>query len=322
MLKSVLFGFIIAIFAGCGSKTSIPSWYLNPQKDSQFLYATGSASNIQKAEANAIATLRNDLIQNLNSEFDNINHPLLQDNREFINALHDSNEHLCNTLSMRGAKVFKSETIQNTSYVIVKLSKKNLFDYLSVSSNKQLQNSKEKYALAKNKIPIQKYIILKPLVAKYPQQASITQLKSHLISSYNPNNDFLYLKNLLNDFINLKKNISFYLLSDVNARAFVPKIQNALSKEGFLISKTPNNKDSLTIFITSATDETREYAFLKSKNLVKFKIIDSSKKMIAFRQHTFIGNSKKSYDDAKEQAVIYAETKINKLGIFDFIGLQ
>ena len=65
-----------------------------------------------------------------------------------------------------------------------------------------------------------------------------------------------------------------------------------------------------------------KYTFMVSKNLVKFTTYDDNKNKVAFRQHTFVGKSRKNHRDAKNQTAINLKSKIRKLGIFNFIGVE
>ncbi|MBU1989262.1 hypothetical protein KJ691_00810 [bacterium] len=325
LYKNILFAFIIALFAGCSTAPApktLPDWFIAPPQHYEFFYAVGAGEDTQKAKNIAIYSLRKMLIAELNAKFQTPKHRLGFTDDETLSALLKSNEHLCKTLSMRNIKIEKAETFQGKSFVLVKLSKKAVFENIKTISEEKFLTLQKDYDKQKDEIAIQRFITLKPLAKQYAELASYAQLKELTITTYSAGDEFELLKNIKDSYAKLKSEISFYVLSDANSIPFVHSIKSSLQGEGLGISNKPKSKESLKILVTSITEDSIDYSFMQSKSLLKLTTYDRDKNEIAFRQHTFIGKSRKDYKEAKEQSALHTKSKIQKLGIFDFIGLK
>ena len=324
MYKNILLAMIIAIFAGCSAPKPAqkPAWFTSPPKDFKNFYAIGSGETKHKAKNVAIASLREQINFELDASFKKKNHKLAPIDKAMLEQIMTANSHLCNRLSMRGIKIAKTDVFNGKTLVLITLSKKETFDKLTLSSEVKLKAVKQAYSDTKNEIAIKRFIALKPLIEKYPSLASLTGCRNNIIASRAAGNDFKFLKKMYNDYIKLKSEINFYILSDADSRIFSSSIKNAIKKEGLSVENSLENKESVKLLITSKTADSKDYSFMQSKSLIKFTTFDIDKDKIAFRQHTFIGKSRKNYKEAKAQAAIHVKAKVRKLGVFDFIGLQ
>ncbi len=321
MYKNIIISLIIAIFAGCSAPKpdTKPNWYLVPPKDFNNFYAVGSGADISGAKNRAIASLRENFTTELNSEFKKQNH-ILDD--ALLTEIFKSNEYISMKLSFKNIKVEKSTKFQGETLILISIPRVGIFEQLKRMSDMKFQNVEDAYKKSENDIAIKKYIVLKPLLEEYPSLASYAAFKEYSISTYRADKEFYFLKNLRQELKELKEKISFYVLSDANSIAFTNSIKSAIKSEGLTVQSTPLSHASLKLIITSTTTDTQDYSFNKSSNLVKYNTYDINKNEVAFRQHTFIGKSRKSYSDGKRQSAVQAASKINKLGIFDFIGLK
>ncbi|MEA2091410.1 MAG: hypothetical protein U9O83_03470 [Campylobacterota bacterium] len=323
MYKNILLALIIAIFAGCSApKPKLqPSWYTNPPKDYKNFYAVATANNDAVAKNLATLSLRESINADLDSSFKVPNHKLAPEPK-MLQKIISSNAKLCKKLSLRGVKVEKSQIFNGQTLILISISREELFKKLQLISGVKFQNLKEQYNKNKNDIAIRRYTQIKPLMAQYASLASATGCKQISVSTYNSNNDFRVLKELHDEFKKLKSSINFYILSDGNSRIYTKGVIEAIKKAGLSISRKVKDSSTFKLLITSKTTDSKEYSFNMSKNLVKFTTFDANENKIAFRQHTFIGKSRKNHKEAKYQAAIYLNKKIDKLGIFDFIGIQ
>lgn len=324
MYKYLLGAIIITIFAACSAPKpkTVPSWYTTMPKDFNFFYAIGAGKDVDKAKKKAIASLRMQINTELNNAFKNNTTKLNIDTNQKIDEILMANEYLANTLSMRSIKLDKTDVFRNDHLVLIKLSRKNVFDSLNSKTTKKLNLSKEKYQAVQDKIAIKRFIIISELIADYPKLASNIQAKKLALASYDTYDEFNYLNNLLTSYTKLKKDITFYVLTDVNSRVFAPAIKDAIRNTGLLLSTNLESKDSLKLLVTSKTTNEEKYSFNQSKSLVKFTAYDANKKKVSFKQHTFVGKSRKNYKEAKQQASINVKSKVSKLGIFNFLGLK
>ena len=324
MYKYLLTLIIVAIFAGCSApkpKTA-PSWYTTLPKDFNFFYAKGADKDVAKAKKKAIASLRSQINAELNNAFKTRSSKLAIDANQNIDSLLMANEYLANTLSMRAVKLDKNAEFQGDVLVLIKLSRKDVFDAVNRSLTNRFKASKKEFESASDKIAIKKYIVTLKLMKDYPKYASKIQAKKVALASYDTYDEFTYLNDLRATHVKLKKDITFYVLSDVNSRLFTSSVKDALRSSGLVLSSGSKNKDALKLLITSKTENTQNYSFNQSKSLVKFTTYDVNKKQVSFKQHTFIGKSRKSYQEAKQQSSLHVKGKISKVGIFNFLGLE
>ncbi len=324
MYKYLLTALIIAFFAGCSAPKpeTPPSWYTTLPTDFNFIYAKGSGANVDIAKKKAIASLRQQINKALDDAFINKTSKLHIEQNQNIDAILKANEYLANTLSMRAIQIDKTIVYKEDTLILIKLNRKTFFDYLQRSSTKKFNANKLEYANIQDEIAIKRFLVIDRLMQEYPKLASKIQAKNIALPSYDTRAEFNYLNELRNSYVQLKDDITFYVLSDVNSRIFSPAIKTALRSKGLTLSTNTNAKDALKLLITSKTTNTQNYSFNQSKSLVKFITYDKNKKQVAFRQHTFIGKSRKSYKEAKQQSAIHVKSKIAKTGILNFIGFK
>ncbi|PHQ65454.1 MAG: hypothetical protein COB99_03985 [Sulfurimonas sp.] len=323
MYKKILLAIIIAIFAGCSAPKPehAPSWYTNPPKDYKNFYAVASASDETKVKSIAINVLRQNINKDLDASFRRPNHRLTPQT-DMLREIKSANLHLAKTLSMRGIKVEKTKLFNGQMLMLISMPKVELFKKIQNDLNTKIKNLEKVYNSHNNTIAIERYLYLKPLMSQYAYLASRTAFAQISISTYNSSDNFRLLQELGSEYHNLQSSINFYILSDGNSRVYTKAIRDAIEKDGLSISKKSKDSHTLKLLISSKTDNGKEYTFNVSKNLVKFATFDSKKNKILFRQHTFIGKSRKNHKDAKLQTVGHIKTKIKQLGIYDFIGVQ
>ncbi|WP_373069612.1 LPP20 family lipoprotein [Sulfurimonas sp.] len=324
MFKYIIMAITIAIFTACSAPKPrhAPSWYTSKPKDFKYFYAVGSGNTVTHAKNKAIANMRNEIIEELDSSFSNKTSKIKVNDQELISQILKENEHLINTMSLADIKIDKKANFNNLELVLLKLPRKSVFEKFNMISNKRLKSSKENYALMGDKDPwIKKFSVLYNGMKDFPKLASIVQAK-HITLSTSNNDEINYLNNLQDEYIDLKEQISIYVLPDINSRIYVKNVKDALLETGLELSSKPKSEKSLRLLITSTTENVQEYGFNRSKSLVKYSTYDLNKKRVAFRQHTFSAKSRKNYSDAKAQTAVHQKSKIKKLGIFDFIGVK
>jgi len=324
MYKYLLTAIIVAIFAGCSAPKPerAPSWYTTVPKDFNYFYAKGSDVNADRAKKKAIAALRENLHAELNSSFKNKTTKLSISSNQNIDAILMANERLINTLSMRSVKLDKTAIFKGNTLVLIKLSRKEVFNIIDRTLTKHLNASKKKFDLYSDDIAIKRFVVVSKLMKDYPKYASKIQAKNVALASYDTYDEFNYLNDLRDSYLKLKKDITIYVLSDVNSRIFTSSIKYAIRNTGLTLGSKAKSKDSLKLLITSKTTSSQNYSFNQSKSLIKFTTYDVNKKQVSFKQHTFIGKSRKNYKEAKQQSSLHVKSKISKVGIFNFLGLE
>jgi len=324
MYKHILTVIIIAIFIGCSAPKpeKLPTWYTYPPQDLQHFYATGSGINQIKAKNNAISNLRATINYDLDKVFLNKTTKLKIAQNQDIKPILLQNELFANKITMMGLKIEKTTVFKKEHLILIKLPRSLIFDYATRLSTEKFESSKARYEKIKDDIAIKKYSHLLKEMPNYYRLASLLEAKRLSFNTYNTNEEILYLNEISSEFFKLKQSISFYILSDFNSKIFVSALKDAVIASGLTISSQPTSNNSLKLFITSKTVNSKDYSFNKSKTLIKYRTYNKDKEEIVFRQHTFEGKSRVSYLDAKKQSAIYQKNKINKLGIYNFIGFN
>ena len=324
MYKNILLAIIIALFTGCGAPKppQKPAWFSSPPKDFNLYYAVASASTHAKAKNLAIISLREQLRSDLDLSFKSNTHALNLKQKSKLSQILKVNAHTSKIISVRGVKTQKTAEFKGENLILISVPKKELFDSLSTLADEKFNKAKSKYESMYNRVAIERYATLKNIMLEYPEIASNTQFKANIISTYSPNDEFAFLNTLESDYKKLKKDVSVYILSDGNSLPFIKSVRAAIIKEGLTISKSPVSKDSVKLLVTSKTTDDEEYTFKRSKSLVKFSTYNMEREKIKFKQHTFIGKSKKNHKEAKAQSAIHLKAKIKKEGIFNFIGIH
>jgi len=325
MYKYLLSAIIISIFTACsGPKpTNPPAWYTSMPKDFQFFYSVGSGKTITHAKNNAIVQLRKQIQDTLNSTFSDNKTKLKIPSDININEILSENERFVNTMSLMDLKIEKTEEFNGEQLILLKLPRTSIFTKLNILASKNMKKSKAESALVKESDPwIKQFSILSNCMQDYPKLASLVEAKKVVLNSHNNLAEINYLNELSEKYLNLKNELSIYVISDINSRAYVQAVKDALSSKGIELSEKPKSDKSLKLYITSTTENIQDYGFNRSKSLVKYSTYDLNKKKILFKQHTFSAKSRKSYSDAKIQTVVHQGSKIKKLGIFDFLGVR
>lgn len=323
MYKYLLIIIITALFIGCSTPKpdKVPLWYTSPPQDSKFFYATGSGINPLKAKKNAVSNLRASIEHDLNKVFLNKSTKLKIFRNQDIKPILKENEIFSNTIVMRGLKIKEASVFKKDHLILIKLPRSLVFNYADKLFIKKLAHFKTKYESSQDKPAINKYVTFLKELPNYYKLISLLQAKKLSLKTYDGDEESIYLNKIGDKFYKLKQNISFHVLSDVNSKMYVSSVKDAIIDSGLTLSSQPLSKDSLKLFITSKTINSKDYTFNKSKTLIKYRTYNQDKKEVAFRQHTFVAKSRVSHQDAKQHSVLHQKNMIERLGIYNFIGL-
>lgn len=314
--------FIIAFIAGCSAtKPSVaPEWYTNVPSDSKFYYAVGASENKELAKKAAVESMRESLSSQVSSMFKDKKHPLQPVDKELFEKILQHALEISKKFSLQNIKLEKSAKFEESEIVLIGIPRAELFEKIKPISEVEFFRLKEEYTISKNSTTIKKFALLDELMQDFPRVAALVAYKKFLLGSYDANSEYKFLKEIKDEYDYLKSAINIYVLSDANSRNFAHVIREAIKEKGLSTRNELYNENSIKLLITSETSEVRNYNFLHSKSLIKFTTFDKEKKQLAFIQHTFLGQSAKDFQDAKEHASINMQNKIKKLSLFDFIG--
>lgn len=325
MYKNILLIIIITIIAGCSKpepQISPPSWYTNVPTNNELFYAAGTANTIENAKKNAIVSMRNSLNMQLNAAFKNKKYNLKNLDKNLLEDIFAYNEIVSKKISIKKITLVKSKAFNGKQIVLISILRSKLFLKLKHISNIELSRVKQEYQARRKSIAIKRFIVLDSLMLNYAKIASLAGYKKFLVPPYEEYDEFSFLNKMKDEYDSLKEHINIYILSDANSKLFALTIKSILKEKGLNTRNDMNSKNALKLLITSATGDSREYSFNRSESLIKFTTFDIKKNKISFKQHTFVGKSKKDAEDAKQHAANNLKYKIKKLGIFNFIGFK
>ncbi|MBW6487741.1 hypothetical protein [Sulfurimonas sp.] len=325
MYKNIFLSlFIVAIIAGCSApKPEVaPEWYTNVPSDSKLYYAVGASDSKDNSTKAAIESMAESLGAKVAGKFKDKEHPLQPLENETLEKISKHTLEISKKLSLQNIKLEKSTRFKGRELVLISIPRAELFEKIKPISDLQFLRLREAYTLRKTSITIKKFALLDELMEDFPRVAALVGYKKFLLHSYNAENEFKFLKEIKDEYDYLKSAINIYLLSDANSRIFAHNIRAAIKQKGLSTKNSLDDKNSVKLLITSETSEVQNYNFLQSKSLIKFTTFDNENKQLAFRQHTFVGQSAKDFQDAKEHASADMKRKIKKLSLFDFIGFE
>lgn len=314
--------FIIAFIAGCSAPApdAKPHWYTDVPSDSKLYYAVGSSETIDGAKKAAVDSMRENLSAQVNDSFKEKAHQLQPMDGEMLEKIFQQSFEISQKLSIENIKLEKSQRFRESELVLISIPRVKLFEKIKPISETQFLRLREEYVVHKNSIAIKKFAMFDKLMENFPKVAALVGYKNFLLHTYNAQNEFKFLKEILNEYEFLKSTINIYVLSDANSRIFAHNIRSAIEQKGLSTNNSLDGENSVKLLITSETSENQNYNFLHSKSLIKFTTFDKDKKQLAFRQHTFEGQSSQNYQKAKEHASANMQSKIKKLNLFNFIG--
>lgn len=324
MYKNIILSILIVFITGCSKPKpdTLPIWYINVPSDYKLFYAVASADTIEKAKNIAIVNMRNSLSFQVNTRFDDLNHKLQVSDENTLTKIKQYNKEISNRLSLNRVKVEKSKTFNKKVYILISMPRIDIFNKLKTISDIKLHRAQEANKRGLNKSAIDRFLALEIATKEWIEIASLSGYKDFLISTYNADDEFIFLNNIKKEYDELRNSINIYVLTDGNSRIFYNFIKDAIEKRGLSVKNSVGSKNSFKLLVTSKTQEETRYMFHKSSTLVKLTTFDNQKNKVAFRQHTFVGKSRKNYNEAKEQASMNLKYKIKKLKIFDFLGFE
>ena len=324
MCKNILLSIFIIFIAGCSApKPEVaPQWYSNIPTDSELYYAVGASDTIENAKKAAIASMRESLSREINNEFKKTTHILQPVDNKTLEKIFEQSFDISNKLSFQKIKIEKSKKINNSELVLISVPRLELFEKIKPVSDALFSRMRQEYKMHKNSVAIKKFIFMDGLIEGYFKAASLTGYKKILMHSYTADDEFKLLKEIKGEYDYLKSTINIYVLSDADSKIFAHHIKDAIMQKGLSTDNSLDGENSIKIVITSDTQESKNYNFFQSKSLVKFTTFDKEKQQIAFKQHTFVGQSSKDYKDAKEHASVDMQAKIKKLNLFNFVGIE
>ena len=325
MLKSILFIIVITIITGCSKptpKTPLPDWYTNMPKNNEVYYAVGMADTIEQAKKNAILSIRKSLNLHVNSAFTSNKYHLKNLDKDLLEKILEYNKMVSEKISIKKVTVVESKTINNKKVILINIPKSKLFLKLKLISSAELSRVKQKYQTRRNPIALKRFITLDSLMQKYAKIASLAGYKKFLIPQYEEYDEFSFLNKMKAEYDNLIPFVSVCIVHDVNSKLFALTIKKLLLDKGINVVKDIKDRNSLKLFITSKSSSFKEQSLNKVKSHMKFAAFDGKKNQISFKEYTFIGESKKSSQEAKQHIADDLKYKIKKLGISNFFNFE
>ena len=304
------------------SSNEPPSWYTHPPKDYQFIYSTAASKTQQSARNIALLSINRSLYSELSDSFSSKNPPIHINSSLELKALQETSAKIANSLVFHGIKTLESTTFRSQNLILISVSRASIFaeqkqklDAVYTPIKKQLEAL---YSLD----PLKQYALIAPTITLLDEIAARAKLLEIISNGFDGGEYFAFVNSIKDNFKQLQKNIGMRVLGNLNAIRFVRYIQEGIVQQNITVDKTLSEKESYTLFILTAVDKKMDYQFYKTTLTVTTIVATKDKKVIAEKLHTFIGKSRKDYQDAQAQAEESVGKQVKSLGIFNFLGLD
>jgi len=294
---SRFFLIVFFIFLGCSVKQekrpSLPNWYLNPPKSSEYVYETGSGNSKKEAVLNALSNFVASLNVKISSEFS-------LKKEAFSGALYSKSTQYKLKAEVSKIEISNYEVVKVYPYfdkilVLVKIDKKKLFENLKTKLDMRFKEYKKRFEKIRQKNSLSQFIELKKLEKSLKDEIVYLNFLKSLNPSFNQKPYFNFIEEVNNYLNGLKVSVK------IVSASFEAKedIKRYLSSKGVYVDKNSNlilevkvlskeNKSIMDLMVYNI------YITLKEKDKL---ISTNSFKIILPKTTTLSGNL---YDEIKD----------------------
>lgn len=306
--------FVSLLFVSCSSKQEvqissipIPNWYLQPPSNDQaYLYGSASAFTIEEAKAIALDQISKQLVVKVNSKFSS---STTSATNYYEKRSTQNLEQKSLTIEFSNYKIVKSQKIDDTFYILLKVDRIKLFNNYKNKFN--TIHNKITYSLKKinNKNRLVQIFTLKDEL-KSIKKAKV--LLNILVSIDNSFDDKKYLdvyNKIQNNISKLQSNIRIAIKS--NDTISKNQFSNFLNSNSYNIS---NKNSDITIKLNTTSLYSKAYGWYVAKKTTNIKIISNNKLLLS---HTinYKGRSSTSEQSANLNSGTNFYKKLKDLGI-------
>ncbi|WP_345993291.1 hypothetical protein [Sulfurimonas sp. HSL-1716] len=324
MYKALFCLIATLIISGCSIKKAEekpPPWYMNPPKDSEFIYETASATTLLGARNNALLLINRNLYSQIMKTFKASNSPLHIKNELEYKELMQASSKAVNDIVFQSIKILHTIQFHSNQFILLAVPKNMIFQKEKKKLDALYEPLKKELESIDGLSTLEQYARLKPAAQKLNKIAVLAALLQTLSAGFDTHEYFTFVNDTKERTAAIKNSMSVRVLGDFNSLKLVNQLKQGLSKEDIFIDKTLNRENGYDIFMLTDAAQKTDSRFFNIVLTVKIITATKDKKIISVKTHTFTGKSNKSYEDAKLQAESNMNARLRSLRIFDFLGL-
>ncbi len=333
-MRELFFTIFVFIFflSGCSSKEErapllkkeLPSWYVNPPKDSKTtLYATGEGRDRKEAVADALNLLASTLSVSIESQF------TLQQNVEegSVTSHQQSSQSQIKSVVER-VRISNYEIVDSQEFgfkkyiVLIKSEKQKLFDSLKNELEQKFSAAQKELEFAKESHALRELEIYKKIKTEFVDAQNTLMVMHALQSDFN---SLAYLKKA-QSFRNLYdeqlSKISFSIVCDDGSKRLQAPIAEGLGLKKIQIKQKSNKREHFNIEVHSKTKESFAYGFNMASSAIEIVVKNAKDTIIGSNKLNITGQSIHNFEMAQESVAMKLDEMIKKEGIGKIIGLD
>lgn len=309
---------IISVFTACSSskkvkEVSLPSWYLNtPNSNSHMLYGSADSVSLDAAKKEALKNIAEGLIINLNSSFksstktsyDGLNKTYLKENIKSI-------ESKTKSIDFPNYKVQKAVNLSNRFYVLVSVSRAELFSLQKEKLDEKDRNISNIIETLKTKSTLEQIYTIKQLKNKINDAKENALVLNAIDNSFDFRTYHIKYDEVLNKEESLKDSIIISINSSNSDNLYKEHLTSFVNKYNYKVSENNPN-----VYITLKNNI--RYSLARGWNIAKVTSIVNIKtndKNLTAHTIDTIGRSSSSKENAKVSSANAFKNKIEQMGI-------
>ena len=301
------------------SSSELPLWVTNPQNDTKnFIYGVALSRDRESAIKEALLNMVSKLGISIQSSYESN-----QEVGKYYDKSVSKNKIKSDIARIRvnNYEIVQSMRISYKEFaVMIKTDKKKFFDGLIEELKANKKSIELRLASLKGENILTRYNIKQELSLEVNRLKSSIFIAYELDKSFDKNEYLDFVLKIEQEFLNEKKNLSFYVYGDTKSTSFVNKIKNYLTQKGFKLANTHKRK-SIQVKINTVENMIAENTINIAVLKVTIDVYDNTQKIGGkdiIMKERYNGSSSSIYKNAS----IHLEQDIESLGLNGAIGIK
>lgn len=331
-MREIFFTIFILLFvSGCSSKEEshmvkkeLPSWYVNPPKDSKTtLYATGDGRERKEAIADALNLLASTLSVSVESQFtlqQSVKEGLVTSHQQSSQSRIDS---VVDRVRISNYEIVESQEFGFKKYIVlIKSDKQKLFSSLKNELEQKFSAAQKELEFVKESHALRELEIYKKIKIEFADIQNTLMVMQALKSDFDSHSYLKKAQNITSLYDEQLSKISFSITCDDESKRLQAPIAEGLSLKKVQIEQNSNKREHFNIEVRSKTKESFAYGFIMASSAIEIVVKDVKKIIIGSNKLNITGQSIHSFDAAQESIAIKLDEMIRKEGIGKVLGLE
>lgn len=323
--------FILLFLSGCSSKEEshmvkkeLPSWYVNPPKDSKTtLYATGEGRERKEAIADALNLLASTLSVSVESQFtlqQSVEEGLVTSHQQSSQSRIDS---VVEKVRISNYEIVESQEFGFKKYIVlIKSDKQKLFSSLKNELEQKFGTAQKEVESVKESHALRELEIYKKIKTELADVRNTLMVMQALKSDFESHSYLKKAQNLTSLYDEQLSKISFSITCDDESKRLQAPIAEGLGLKKIQIESRNNKREHFNIEVRLKTKESFAYGFIMASSAIEIVVKDAKEVIIGSNKLNIMGQSIHSFDMAQESVAIKLDEMIKKEGIGKVLGLE